>query len=487
MRMAVKTKVSQTEVEKIRRDPAYFSEKLLRNKLHDYQKAVLRDSHPSTVWVAGRGAGKTVVAMVWSLWKCFTEPGYKVCYIAARMGQGRIAWDVAMGMVSGTPLFNSITELSKERIKLTNGSEIVFIPGGNPVAARGFHNLMVREGEKEKGVAVIFDEAASVGRETWAAGVSIVATAPPEKTKKFVCGSPLGTDHWFYNEYLAGLDPEEKFTQSFHTSSEACPHIAPEFLEEHRAKLSPVEYNAEIKAEFQEALNSYFSAYVDAALREYATPLRFNSSDAVEYSLGVDLSQSARIGSDFTVLVVVERYWGGTRTEFMNVGGGEVRAAIRDVAPYIRVADIRRHQYLDHAGLRAELADIVRKYPSIKKLTVETYESTQLEAICGYGRDKLNIRLNRLSPTNPLQREAFSYFHQLLRDGELELPMDGPHVKELLKELKGFAQTVTEHGNITFGAINEGGTKDDVVYALNWALWGLKKEPPRKAIAGYRR
>jgi len=48
----------------------------------------------------------------------------------------------------------------------------VFIPGGI-LSQPWLSQPNGPRGEKEKGVAVIFDEAASVGRETWAAGVSM--------------------------------------------------------------------------------------------------------------------------------------------------------------------------------------------------------------------------------------------------------------------------------------------------------------------------
>ena len=52
--------------------------------------------------------------------------------------------------------------------------------------------------------------------------------------------------------------------------------------------------------------------------------------------------------------------------------------------------------------------------------------------------------------------------------------------------MKHFQCAVTEHGNIRFGAIESGNAKDDVVYALNWALWGLRREAPQKARAHYK-
>jgi len=460
------------DLDKVRRDPAYFAERLLNVKLHGYQKAILRDTHATTVWVAGRGSGKTLIAMIWALWKCFTERNYRVCYIAARFGQAKIAQDVAMGMIAGTPLYSSITELSAERIRFSNGSTIHFIPGGNPVAARGFHNLIVREGEQETGIAVVIDEAACVPRDTYTAAVSIINTAAEGKGKKLIVGSPLGTNHWFHDEWLAGNDLFERHTKSFHTSSEAVPHVSRSFLDEHKTKLTPIEYRAEIMAQFQDALNSFFGDYIDKAVKQYAIPLP--ALDDCEYYLGIDMSTSARAGSDFTVLVVIERWRGGTRWEPVkeeSCVGRDVDRLVH-VPEYVRIAHLRRFQYLDFAGLKNEIRDIKRRFPNISRAFSETYESTQLRAIFD-GGEGLWMPFEQISPTNPLQREAFPYLHWLLREGILQLPAEGEHVTQLLKEFKSFQCKVTEAGNITYGGIAE--EKDDCIYALCWPLWGSKK------------
>lgn len=456
-----------------RRDPAYFAEKLLGYQIHRYQAAVIDDKHSTTVWVAGRGAGKTYTAMTYALWRCYTNRDYVVVYIAARMGQAKIAWDVAMSMLEGTPLREDVVELSRDRIRLRNGSAINFIPGGNPVAARGFHNKYVREGA-QPGVTVIIDEAASVSRDTYTAAVSIINTAPDERRKMLIVGSPMGTNHWFCREYVAGMDRSERFTKAFQTPSTACPHVSSEFIEEYRSKLSPVEFNAEILAQFQEALDAFFGGYIDGAVKPYRLPLPYNPQ--CSYHLGVDLSTSARYGSDFTVLVVTERWFGGRLLCLEDLSNGMVRTVERNVAPYVRVADIRRYQFLDHERLRQEIVDVKERY-QLHKLTTETYESTQLEAIC---RGNAYMQVQRLSPTNQLQRETFPYLHALLRDGTLQLPSDGPNAQQLLHEMKAFTYRITDAGNITYAGAD--GEKDDTVYALNWSIHGLPRyeSPPAR-------
>ncbi len=86
--------------------------------------------------------------------------------------------------------------------------------------------------------------------------------------------------------------------------------------------------------------------------------------------------------------------------------------------------------------------------------------------------NRFRLRVNRLHPTNALQNEAFPYMHQLLRDGVLQLPTAGPHVPQLHKETKALTYRLTDAGNITYRAAD--GEKDDIVYALLWAIWANK-------------
>jgi hypothetical protein len=460
----------------------YFAKHLLRYDVHRYQATVLRDDHPTTVWVAGRGAGKTYTAVTLALWKCYTILNYVVIYIAGRMQQARYAGDVALEMLQGTPLADDIVDQSSERIRFSNGATKYLVPGGNPLAARGWHNRLSRDGSPPPGVLVVLDEAATISRETRVAALGIVNTAPPGKGKLLEVGSPLGTNHWFFSEFTAGLDATEKHTASFQTPSTACPHIDQTRLAEWRAKMTPVEYGAEILAEFQESLDSYFGEFVAGAVTTYSLPVRPVSG--LQYALGVDLSSSTRVGSDFTVLVVGARFWGsGHSPEYLE------RDKLPQPEPFIRICEILRFQYASQADLKRELKALCEKYPALYSGIVESYESTQLESFCrvveggeerSHGTGEVPLTLERVVASNPAQREAFGHAHQLMRDGILELPSDGPNVKQLLAELKGFTYRLTDTGNLTFGAADGG--KDDVVYATAWMLWALRHRnirPPR--------
>jgi hypothetical protein len=459
-----------------RKDPAYFARTLLRYDIHAYQESILRDDHQTTVWVAGRGVGKTYTAVTLALWCGFTNQNFVVIYISNRQQQAQYAGDVGLEMLQGTLLADDVYEKSATRTRFRNGSTIYLVPGGNPTAARGWHNRLSRDDAAPPGLLVVIDEAATISRDTYVAAQGILNTAPPGKGKMLIVGSPLGTNHWFYTEYQAGLDESQKHTKSFHTPSTASPHVDPARLDEWAEKMSPIEYGAEIGAQFQAALDSYFGEFIEPAIDGYQLPL--GHTEDLQYSIGIDLSSSERIGSSFTALVVGCRDWPKENIDAQNYS--------------VRICEILRFQHISQESLAREIRLLTEKYPALWTGIVEAYESTQVEPICKVVHGAIEcsratdipLTLEKLNPSNAAQREAFAHMHQLLRDGILSLPDSGPGAEELVSELKGFSYELTGAGNIRFGATSGG--KDDVVYATAWMLWDLRTRRNRSSrLASY--
>jgi hypothetical protein len=476
----------KADLRRAKRDTAFFSEQVLyldgrdgRPQLHDYQLRVLTDPAPTVVWPKGRGAGGTEAMAVYAIWRAWTEPNHRVVYVSAGQRQAQeVVLEKFTSKIVGTQLEGDLVLAGQELVKLRNGSSLHFLPGQNSTAVRGFHARMVRSGERPS-VTVILDESAFLPEATYNAAKSLVNAAPAGKWKMFITGSPRGTNSFFYREFEAGMDPLNLTTAAYWTSAEICPHIPESTIEDHRQKMSPQEFACEIQGQFVASVDSFFAEHVDPATRAYALPQPH--VDGLQYGLGIDLSSSARLGSDFTVLCVVARWWGADHVP-------EVPADLTDVEPFIRVVDVRRFQYLAHAELRAELRDLVATYPALYFGIVETYESMALEEICkvieagevvSLGTGEIDLTVERLTPTNPLQRESFSNVHRLLRNQELQLPVDGVNADVLLRELRGFTFKTTERGTITYSAPS--GLKDDTVYALNWAVHAVRHLNVRSA------
>jgi hypothetical protein len=91
-----------------------------------------------------------------------------------------------------------------------------------------------------------------------------------------------------------------------------------------------------------------------------------------------------------------------------------------------------------------------------------------------YGRGEIYLTMEIINPSNPVQHEAFSGMHQLMREGELWLPSEGTHVKTLRQELIHLQKEITPAGNIRWEAAK--GYHDDTVYALLWGTYLLRRQ-----------
>jgi len=120
-------------------DAVYFAIQVVGFPLHAFQQLFLGDSHPTTCFVGGRGAGKTYLAMLLALWACIREAGAIVVYVAGRQGMSDYAQTVLRNLIdqSRIPLGTSIASESNERVLFTNGSRVYFLPISERASSRG--------------------------------------------------------------------------------------------------------------------------------------------------------------------------------------------------------------------------------------------------------------------------------------------------------------------------------------------------------------
>ena len=454
------------DLQRAREDVAYFSAVYLlldgqhgRPKLYPFQLGVITDAAPTVVWSGGRQVGKTLAAVSYLIWRCWTESGHRAIYISYGQRQSpEVVIEKVLGLIAGTPLERDLIRQSDDLIRVTNRSSIHFPPGQNPPAVRGLGAKLSRSGEVS-GVTVIEDEAHLIPDQTDLAAMSVINAAPEGAWKIFKLGSGGGMSGHFYRDYCAGLDPLNTSVKSFQTSAENVPHIPKSTLLEHKSKMTPTDYECEVRGNFIESISGFFAGHVEAAITPYSLP--WSPPEGWQLCFALDLSSSERYGTDFTVLIVAARDWTGRR---------------------IRLCEIRRFQFLSQSDLAKEVREIERRYPCLYDAVAESYESLALQEV--FSTREVTLRLEIVNPSNPLQRESFSNFHRLLRNREVELPTSGDHVRELLRELRAFSYKITDAGNVTYSAPS--GQHDDLTYALNWCLYGLREKrirPPRSAAA----
>lgn len=167
---------------------------------------------------------------------------------------------------------------TKSRIKLINGSVIHCLPTG--LSGYGIRGYTID--------LLIADEAAFIPEEVWTAVTPMLAVT---KGDIILLSTPFGKGGYFYRCFN---DPT--FT-SFHVSSEDCPRISNEFLDQERARMSKLQYAQEYLGEFVDELRRFFSTeLIQSCMLPYEIPVGYKPY------LGVDV---ARMGRDDSVLFSV--------------------------------------------------------------------------------------------------------------------------------------------------------------------------------------
>lgn len=471
-------------------DCVYFAKQIVGFPLHDFQSEILADPHPTTCFVAGRGAGKTYLAMLHALWTCIREPGAIVVYVAGRQGMSDFAQTVLKNLVdqSRIPLGASIKLEGNERVLFTNGSRVHFLPNSER-AVRGFHAQWQSDGQPSPMILLVIDEAAFVDEPTYTSAFSVLNVG--EHSKFFCTGSPLSRESWFYNVYVSGLTGEDPSVQSFHRSAEDVAHVESSRNKEFQRAVDDIVYNCEIKAEFAEHGGNYFTPeMIERCVTEYPYPVQQEVAGEVVVSL--DLSRSEARSSDFTVLTVLARTMEGRRplprAMQRRIDQGIMDDPREDAEGFYRVLDIWRVQFSDTAGIIRQLQHWKGVYGwKLRRAIAESYESMQLDYVfrtvvtqgpeserkTKRGHGAVDMECHVINPTNPLQRTAFGGMHAVMREGMLQIPAANmPAAKALRHELQWFSYQVTDAGNIRYEGAK--GKKDDCVYSLLWAIYLLR-------------
>ena len=173
---------------------------------------------------------------------------------------------------------------TKSKIQLTNGSVIYCLPTGlSGYGIRGFTIDLL-----------IADEAAFIPDAVFAAVTPAISTRVTQGARIVLLSTPFGRQGYFANAFN---DPS--FT-TFHVSSEECPRIPKEFLEQEKARMTKRQYMQEYMGEFVDELMQFFP---DELIRRCMTLKRPNSiRHGNNYFIGIDI---ARLGEDESTFEIV--------------------------------------------------------------------------------------------------------------------------------------------------------------------------------------
>jgi len=124
--------------------PSVFARDLLKIDLQDYQEEMmdLFMNKKRVVVVAGRATGKSMSAAIYLLYNSIVNPGQKQLIISPADRQSRLLFGTIHKFIAANDeLYKSVNfkESNMERLRFTNGSEIIPLPSTTFI--RGFQNV----------------------------------------------------------------------------------------------------------------------------------------------------------------------------------------------------------------------------------------------------------------------------------------------------------------------------------------------------------
>jgi hypothetical protein len=128
--------------------------------------------------------------------------------------------------------------------------------------------------------------------------------------------------------------------------------------------------------------------------------------------------------------------------------------------------------------VQEKLEDFAYEFGSIQTLCSERWGAGELRKYC----EENNIKIELISPTYDRQRTGFNEFYRLVQSGLLKIPetmVRGKETDDILhEEMLAFRHDVHKkwYGSMTKG--NKNGVQDDSMFAVCWALYGLREVTP---------
>ena len=274
--------------------------------------------------------------------------------------------------------------------------------------------------------------------------------------------TPKGRKGWFYRYWLRGqsadrLDGMYQSWQMPTWTNPALPNLAAE-IEDLRASMPEQVFRQEIAAEFVDDIGQVFRDVQLAELAERQLDRRGRPrvTPGADYYVGIDF---ARSGSDYTVVVVLEKAAGG----ILRLAWLERWGRISDEEQIDRLAAI-----LLHFGPRRTIAE----------------ENAFGGVYCAWMQSKHGVTVELFNTSGaskgPLIQQAAAAFE--FRRIEI-WPSTDPVGGVLVTELLSYERQETAAGNATYGA--PAGYHDDCVMALAMAIRAAEGDPSGETVGHF--
>src|SRR5262245_59101288 len=189
---------------------------------------------------ACRQWGKSVTTALVALHEAIYAAPAMIIMISPSQQQSGELYRKLTGFLHRLPGAPETTEESLTRLRMSNGSRIVSLPGGERTT-RGYSGVTL----------VVMDEASRVDDQLLASVRPMLATT----NGRFIAlSTPAGRRGWFYEAWMRG-DGWERIS----VRGDECPRISPEFLAEEREALGPMVFSQEYECQFLDDQTSVFN------------------------------------------------------------------------------------------------------------------------------------------------------------------------------------------------------------------------------------
>lgn len=324
-------------------EPSYFVEEFIGVEPFDYQREFLDNPANRKLFVAGRRVGKSRSASWKALWYAITHAEAEVLLTAKTQRQSMELFRQIKSEIRRSKAENDEWGIQREtrtEVNFSNGSRIVCLPLG-------------RDGSNIRGYGadlLIVDEAAYVPEEIFQ---EVLMPFLAVGENQFVMiSTPRGKRGFFWKRYdEAERGENDYFVQQVPTWKN--PRVSEEWVEKQRNNLTPMQFKREIRGEFDENADAYFTeeevTHEDVAVGHPVT------RETERAYLGVDL---AHTGDDESVYISMDA--NGNVFDIEHTANKQLTDAmgrIRELDKYNNYDKI----LIDQTGLGAGVVDQVKE------------------------------------------------------------------------------------------------------------------------------
>ena len=370
--------MTQLSVSQLKNDPVYFAEHILKVRLHEAQKAIIRCPDRYISVCAARRFGKSFVFSIMAAWAASCNPNYRVLCVSRSQRQSSEMFHTIQNMIMNSPIAECVTRSTQTRMEFTNSSIIESLPGNSYNSLRGVTANLVLVDEASFVVPMLFDVIRPVILTT--RGRLILISTP-----NFSSG-----------EFYRSCQPDSEYTK-FHFTHDDVRFSTGEFLVDPEDLAAEAKrfggvnspgYRREFRAEFSQAENAFFDLEsVNDALKEYKQ-LAYGLPDK-KYAIGADLAQK----QDFTVFAVID-YTDKQNIKIVNVTrfNGKSTDQIMEELYKLTRAFNASNVLIDDAGIgRSMIEHLKANFPKIRWQNFNFNTKSKIElmndlnvALCGH-------------------------------------------------------------------------------------------------------